>query len=361
MSAIDIIAVRQRDGSFKMSPLILHLSKKAIDTHEVTVAINGKTLINNSEYKFVVQKGFQYACFIKNGCDAPVLGKNLAIKPQSPVTPLSPCDDLFSPAESPTSFTKDPYATTFKDEDKNWKQKLLDSVESETYNYEHTMPPSVWSEQIRLELEQKEIVDVTFITQEETVSTSLHIWSYTDNLVVSDIDGTITKSDIRGILCNIIGVDYTHDGIVSLFNNIHNKGYRIIYMTARSIDMFNATKQYIERINQNNSGMPAGPIITAPNTIINALCREVIIRRPETFKIAMLQCITSLFADHNPIKYGFGNRITDDLSYIAAGVDRFCIFRIDSKSRVLTKGVEHHLQGYKAVEEYVGKFFQNKS
>ena len=37
---------------------------------------------------------------------------------------------------------------------------------------------------------------------------------------VSDIDGTVTKSDVVGQLSNIVYYEYSHHGIHNLYNNI---------------------------------------------------------------------------------------------------------------------------------------------
>lgn len=46
-------------------------------------------------------------------------------------------------------------------------------------------------------------------------------------LVVSDIDGTITKSDLLGHVLPAIGVDWSHAGVTQLFTNIVANGYQV--------------------------------------------------------------------------------------------------------------------------------------
>ena len=64
---------------------------------------------------------------------------------------------------------------------------------------------------------------------------SIFLYNYTDKLIISDIDGTITKSDILGYVCNLLGRDWTHANICKLFNKLVEHGYQIFYFTARSI------------------------------------------------------------------------------------------------------------------------------
>lgn len=59
---------------------------------------------------------------------------------------------------------------------------------------------------------------------------------------------------------------------------------------------------------------------------------QVILRRPHEFKIRCLEDIRSLFPpDWNPFYAGFGNRETDEISYLAVGVPPSRIFTINPK------------------------------
>ena len=48
----------------------------------------------------------------------------------------------------------------------------------------------------------------------------------------------------------------------------------------------------------------------SPDSLFSALHREVIKRRPQEFKIAVLKDILGLFGQKSPFYAGFGNRIT---------------------------------------------------
>ena len=54
-------------------------------------------------------------------------------------------------------------------------------------------------------------------------------------VVISDIDGTITKSDVLGHILPIVGQDWAQSGVAQLFTKIKNNGYRILYLSARAI------------------------------------------------------------------------------------------------------------------------------
>ncbi|KAG6861570.1 hypothetical protein C0995_014866 [Termitomyces sp. Mi166 len=181
----------------------------------------------------------------------------------------------------------------------------------------------------------------------------IFVWDSTDLVVISDIDGTITKvqyvrSDGLGHVFAMIGRDWTHLGVAKLYTDITRNGYKIMYLTSRAIGQADATRAYLEGIKQNNYQLPEGPVIMSPDRLITSLHREVILRKPEVFKMACLRDIQRLFgeASRNPFYAGFGNRITDALSYRSVNVPSARIFTIDSTGEVKMELLE--LAGYKS-------------
>jgi phosphatidate phosphatase LPIN len=62
-------------------------------------------------------------------------------------------------------------------------------------------------------------------------------------------------------------------------------------------------------IRQGDVNLPDGPLLLNPTSLMNALHREVIEKKPEKFKIACLNDIKTLFPDgNNPLFAGYGNR-----------------------------------------------------
>ena len=53
--------------------------------------------------------------------------------------------------------------------------------------------------------------------------------------MISDIDGTITKSDVLGHVLPVIGRDWAQSGVAELFTKIKNNGYHMAYLSARAI------------------------------------------------------------------------------------------------------------------------------
>ena len=143
----------------------------------------------------------------------------------------------------------------------------------------------------------------------------IYLWSYTDKVVISDIDGTITKSDVLGHILPVIGRDWAQSGVAQLYTKIRNNGYQIIYLSARAIGQASITKDYLQSLKQGDVCLPDGPLFLNPDSLIHAFKREVIDRNPEEFKIRCLKDIQSLFDGKNPFFAGYGNRPNVSLNF----------------------------------------------
>lgn len=142
----------------------------------------------------------------------------------------------------------------------------------------------------------------------------LYKWKWDDKIVISDIDGTITKSDVLGHILPIVGKDWAQSGVAQLFNKINDNGYKLLYLSARAIGQARITREYLKSIKQGNLTMPDGPILLNPTSLITAFQREVIEKKPEQFKISCMSDIKALFpVDSNPFYAGYGNRINVSL------------------------------------------------
>ena len=94
-----------------------------------------------------------------------------------------------------------------------------------------------------------------------------------------------------------------------MFSKIVDNGYHIAYLSARAIGQAAVTKEYLNSVNQSDMNLPDGPLLLNPTSLVNAFHREVIIKKPEEFKIACLRDIQKLFPeDGNPFYAGYGNR-----------------------------------------------------
>ncbi|ELQ74919.1 Protein involved in plasmid maintenance/nuclear protein involved in lipid metabolism, partial [Trachipleistophora hominis] len=160
------------------------------------------------------------------------------------------------------------------------------------------------------------------------IEVSVYLWNESDKVIVSDIDGTITKSDLWGHIYDLVGKDWTHGGVAALFTKIVNNNYRIIYLSNRAMPMYFRTRRYLSKIKQNGCTLPDGPIVLSPKSVLSSLYTEVR-NQSHIFKIDCLQQIERLFCGRRPFFAGFGNRISDLLSYKVLGIAKSMIFIID--------------------------------
>ena len=201
---------------------------------------------------------------------------------------------------------------------------------------------------------------MSFTVNKATCVASMFYWKQDVPVVISDIDGTITKSDALGHVLNMIGRDWTHIGVAKLYTDIAANGYNIFYLTSRSVGQADTTRAYLNGIAQEGYRLPKGPVIMSPDRTIAALRREVYLRKPEVFKMACLRDILSLYPGRsNPFYAGFGNRFTDALSYRTVNIPQSRIFTINSNAEVsldllsLTK----YKSSYVSMREVVDHFF----
>ncbi|PTU23003.1 hypothetical protein P175DRAFT_0499562 [Aspergillus ochraceoroseus IBT 24754] len=202
--------------------------------------------------------------------------------------------------------------------------------------------------------------EMSFSVNKATCTASMYLWNGNVPIVISDIDGTITKSDALGHVLNMIGRDWTHAGVAKLYTDIVNNGYNIMYLTSRSVGQADLTRTYIYGVCQDGYRLPKGPVIMSPDRTMAALRREIYLRKPEVFKMACLRDILGLFnGKENPFYAGFGNRLTDALSYRSVNIPSTRIFTINSNAEVsldllsLTK----YKSSYVTMRELLDHFF----
>ncbi|CAD0010575.1 unnamed protein product [Aureobasidium pullulans] len=231
---------------------------------------------------------------------------------------------------------------------------------------------------------------MSFSVNRATCTAMIYRWRWDVPIVISDIDGTITKSDALGHVLNMIGRDWTHLGVAKLFTEISANGYNILYLTSRSVGQADTTRGYLAGVVQDGGfKLPRGPTIMSPDRTIAALRREVYLRKPEVFKMACLRDIMALFTGlggsnnaatagpttsaesstglvgkssgkgGSPFYAGFGNRLTDALSYRSVNIPSTRIFTINSNAEVSLDllSLNTYKTGYVSMREIVDHYF----
>ncbi|KFQ60464.1 Phosphatidate phosphatase LPIN1, partial [Pelecanus crispus] len=156
--------------------------------------------------------------------------------------------------------------------------------------------------------------DVTFSVTTQYQGTcrcegTIYLWNWDDKVVISDIDGTITRSDTLGHILPTLGKDWTHQGIAKLYHKVSQNGYKFLYCSARAIGMADMTRGYLHWVNERGTVLPQGPVLLSPSSLFSAFHREVIEKKPEKFKVQCLTDIKNLFYPNTePFYAAFGNR-----------------------------------------------------
>ena len=228
----------------------------------------------------------------------------------------------------------------------------------ETRNYAKTL--RLTSDQLKA-LELKPGANtMSFSVNRAVCTANMYLWNGNTPIVISDIDGTITKSDALGHVLNMIGRDWTHAGVAKLYTDIVNNGYNIMYLTSRSVGQTDTTRAYLHGICQDGYRLPRGPVICSPDRTMAALRREIYLRKPEVFKMACLRDILNLFCGkENPFYAGFGNRLTDALSYRSVNIPSTRIFTINSNAEVSLDllSLNKYKSSYVTMQELLDHFF----
>lgn len=173
-----------------------------------------------------------------------------------------------------------------------------------------------------------------------SVSAWIYLWDSTSQIVISDIDGTVTRSNVLGHVLPKVYRDWSQKDICQLFTKVHGRGYEVLYLTSRAIGQSDSTRNYLATLRQERCGLPPGPVITSPYRLFASIVREVITHKSEIFKFNMLQSISSLFpANSSPFNAGFGNTEADYAAYLNAGVPKDRIFIVDYEGTVQVDGV----------------------
>ncbi|MEQ2199433.1 hypothetical protein XENOCAPTIV_027414 [Xenoophorus captivus] len=91
--------------------------------------------------------------------------------------------------------------------------------------------------------------DVTFSITTQYQGTcrcegTIYLWNWDDKVIISDIDGTITKN-----------------------------GYKFLYCSARAIGMADMTRGYLHWVNDSGTLLPQGPLMLSPSSLFSAFHR----------------------------------------------------------------------------------------
>lgn len=138
-------------------------------------------------------------------------------------------------------------------------------------------------------------------------------------VVVSDVDGTLTSSENVEYLDLLLGrVSETHEGAPEALRALADKGYRVMYLTARPEILTGRTREFLAE-----RGFPDGVVHTSTSTIGAGVGASASTYKSD--ELALLEKKGLV------VTYGFGNRTSDADAYATVIPDpaRRVLYRLD--------------------------------
>uniref|UniRef100_A0A7S2YU14 LNS2/PITP domain-containing protein n=1 Tax=Entomoneis paludosa TaxID=265537 RepID=A0A7S2YU14_9STRA len=236
----------------------------------------------------------------------------------------------------------------------------------------------------------------------------IHFWSSSDRIFVCDIDGTITKSNLRGLLDTVVTQQYSycHDGVCQFLQSLVAKqdelspayeptptipNIRILYLSSRPLGLAFSTRKFLQQLRQeqpisqrvtSSLGLPRGPLIGFTGSLRQILVMELMTHSVHEFKARALQRVVNLWNSVdsssprargekkiNPFWAGLGNTYMDAQAYHEAGMDLQQIYIIDKNSEIrcldrntATEGMPMDRDDYRASQRTLFPFgYQDKN
>ena len=169
---------------------------------------------------------------------------------------------------------------------------------------------------------------------------SIFLYNQETKLVLTDIDGTITTSDVRGYLGAQLGYDVHHDGVIEFLHKVAKQGYVIIYLTARPIALDLETRKYLfDDLQNDEHKLPRHPLFLTPAVMSKAAFGDA--TDHTNIKTQTLKNLMDLFHAKSSRIYGaYGNKDSDTEAYRNIGIPDERIFIIDKQSHMINVGTQ---------------------
>ena len=191
----------------------------------------------------------------------------------------------------------------------------------------------------------------------------IYVFNQRDRLVVTDIDGTITTSDVGGFLGGSIGVGVEQPRVVEFFNKVNYNGYKVLYLTARPMAFDGLTREYLFETLQDVDGnppdfirysLPIGPLFMSPISAEKAISANA-----EVMKLSTLTSIIDLFdSKEESINGAYGNKNSDTESYLKSGIQGENVYLVNNQGKIVnvaTGNITSYRLQSKMVNEYYPK------
>jgi phosphatidate phosphatase PAH1 len=186
---------------------------------------------------------------------------------------------------------------------------------------------------LRLQEGLNKVEYVTQTKKKKSLTGRIFFWDENVRIVVSDIDGTLTKSDMKGHLYYFMGKDWSREGVVSLYNEISLRNYKILYVSSRSLSQVGATIGLLNFVDQNGAKLPQGPILLSPDGMFRSIVRELSNYSQNLKETTLFELEQNFPLDKKPFWAGFGNRMGDARAYYNSCIEPGRIFIFDQKTK----------------------------
>ena len=193
---------------------------------------------------------------------------------------------------------------------------------------------------------------------------AIYLLNQTNSLVITDVDGTITKSDTNhlishGIVIDLsMGYDVYHDGVVELFDKVNKRGYTLIYLSKRPVgENDEKTRDYLfKTLRPNDKGfcLPKSPLILS-NVVLLQSIKDA--KDPSERKAAIVSSIINMFdRKENVVIAAYGNHHSDANAYEESGIDETRIFMVDETGKMTNYGTGEETS-YKYHVQHINTMF----
>jgi len=170
---------------------------------------------------------------------------------------------------------------------------------------------------------------------EVTIHFDVFLITSGQKLVITDVDGTITREDVMGfVLPSVVGITHHQPGVVRLLSEISQRGYQVVYLTARSMALHEHTRNYIFNLLQEVGGssgqhysLPDGPVFHLPRDLISSISDPAGADQKTAILFALWQCLKSHEEQdiNEVIRGAYGNNAHDLMAYSRAGISNIFI------------------------------------
>ncbi|KAG0611827.1 hypothetical protein M758_7G167900 [Ceratodon purpureus] len=180
-----------------------------------------------------------------------------------------------------------------------------------------------------------------------SVDARIYLWERDSKIVVVDMDGTITRSELRGLLRCYTEEHYLHPHVSKFFLYLKALGYKVIYLTARPISTVKSTRKYLvddfpQFRSEDLTKLPDGPVFTSCDGRIRTTLNYVGVATGLggtshlEFKASFLMEIRELFYD-GALCAGFGNTEADKSCYFRVGIPWDRIFDVKKGGHIFSR------------------------